>query len=400
MRRHAVDVLETGLRRSYGEWVGYRRLRIVTPSIGTYYAVVDDDYLPHELASRWLEVRFFGRAQAENTSAQYASSLAMFLGWAQKAGRDLAGAARDLHLFQAYLVTVPLTSGPHAGSPRSVGRINRILVAVREFYRFAVAEGALPRFVLDDLFEMPDNDAFRGRNGPRVRHRRREPRRASAPDQATAAEVTALLQTARTAREQFLILLMALTGLRVGQALGLRRQDVHFVPDAASIGLPVPGTEQVCRIPGEHLHIIRRQNPNGAWSKARFDFSVPAPAILLALYDRYTEERGHCTEAAENDMLIVALSGPTRGNAMSARNLNKTFERLARSAGLRHIHPHMLRHFTASEHLAAGTTRDELQALLGWSSPASAEPYVHVNADRRREAVDRLSARLITQAPR
>lgn len=380
--------------------MGYRRLRILTPSIGNYYAVVDDDYVSHELASRWLEIRFFGRAQAENTSAQYASSLALFLGWVEQTGRHLAGAAHDLHLFQAYLATAPLTSGARAGSPRSVGRVNRILAAVREFYRFAVAEGALPRLVLDDLFEMPNEDEFRGRNGPRVRHRRREPRRASTPDQATSVEVAALLQAATTARDRFLILLLALTGVRVGQALGLRRQDLHFVPDVASLGLPTPSSNELCRVPGEHLHIVRRRNPNGAWSKAGFDFTVPAPAILLALYDRYTDERERCAEAADNDMLIVALTGPTRGDAMSARNLNKIFERLARGAGLRHIHPHMLRHFVASEHLASGTTRDELQALLGWSSPSSAEPYIHVDVDRRREAVDRLTARVTAGAHR
>jgi integrase/recombinase XerD len=378
--------------------VGYQRLRIDTPSIGSYYAVVDDEYVPHALVSRWLEVRFFGRAHAETTSAQYASSLALFLGWVERTGRDLPSAAHDLHLFQAYLSTAPLTSGPCAGRPRRVGRINRILVAVREFYRFAVAEGALPRAVLDMLFEMPNENGFGARNGPRVRHRGREPRRASAPDQATAAEVTELLRSATTARDRFLIMLLALTGLRVGQALGLRRQDLHLVPDASRLGLSIPGTEQLCRIPGEHMHIVRRRNPNRAWSKAGFDFTVPVPAILLALYDRYTDERERCREAADNDMLVVALSGPTRGNAMSARNLHKTFERLAGAAGLRHIHPHMLRHFAASEHLASGTTRDELQTLLGWASPASAEPYIHVNADRRRGAVDRLTERLTAEA--
>ncbi|WP_227008190.1 hypothetical protein, partial [Pseudarthrobacter sp. AB1] len=61
--------------------VAYRRLRILTPNLGAYYGVVDEEYRPHELASRWLEVRFFGRAQAETTSAQYASSIALFLTW-------------------------------------------------------------------------------------------------------------------------------------------------------------------------------------------------------------------------------------------------------------------------------------------------------------------------------
>ncbi len=377
----------------------YRRLRIRTPSLGAYYGVVDEEYRPHDLASRWLEVRFFGRAQAETTSAQYASSIALFLTWAQHSGRDLEQAARSLHLFAAYLATEPQASGRNAGSPRTAGRVNRILVAVREFYRFAITEGALPPRILGDLYELPDEREFHSAGGPRVRHKRREPRRASAPDQATAAEVAALLAAAVTARDRFLILLFALTGMRIGQALGLRRQDLHLVPDAASLDLPSPrGDGGPCRVPGEHVHVVRRRNPNGAWSKAQFDFAVPAPGVLLALYDSYMLERDGCAEAAGNDMLIVTLSGPTSGCAMTARNLNKIIERLARTEGLRHIHPHMLRHFAASEHLAAGTTRDELQALLGWSSPASADPYIHVSDDRRPAAVDRLADRLTSRA--
>jgi len=92
-------------------------------------------------------------------------------------------------------------------------------------------------------------------------------------------------------------------------------------------------------------------------------------------------------------MLIVALNGPTRGNAISVRNVDKIFERLS-TAGGRRVGPHLLRHFAASEHLAAGTTRDELQALLGWSNVTSADPYIHVGEEAKRAAVESLAARL------
>ena len=374
-------------------------MRIHSPGAGSYYAVVNDQYELHVLASRWLEAGFFARAQAENTSASYASSIALFLDWAESTGRDLSHAAHDLHLFAARLATEPVVVGPQRGRPRSAGRINRILVAVREFYRFAVAEGALPTAVLSELYELAQVEELRTRNGPRVRHKRREPRRVSSPDQASAAEIEALLRAATTARDQFVVLLMALTGLRAGQVLGLRRQDLHLVPSAAGYELTIPGGTERCRISGEHVHVVRRRNPNGAWSKARFDFAVPIPAILVALFDRFMQERDSCLEAADNDMLIVALAGPTRGEAMSLRNLDKLFESMARRAGLRRIHPHMLRHFVASEQLAAGTTRDELQALLGWSDVSSAAPYVHVNEERKRVAVERLAQRLVTATP-
>ena len=294
---------------------GVSRLRIHSPGAGSYYAVVDDQYESDVLASRWLEAGFFAKAQAENTSASHASSIALFLDRAESTGRDLPRAAHDLHLFAARLATEPLVSGPQRGRPRSAGRINRILVAVREFYRFTIVEGALPPAVLSELYELAQVEELRTRNGPRVRHKRREPRRVSSPDQASAPEIEALLSAATTARDRFVVLLMALTGLRAGQVLGLRRQDLHLVPSAADYELTIPGGTERCRISGEHIHVVRRRNPNNAWSKARFDFAVPIPAILVALFDLFMQERDSCLEAADDDMLIVALAGPTRGDA-------------------------------------------------------------------------------------
>ena len=359
--------------------------------MGCYYCVVDENYDQHEVASPWLESRFFSGAHSESTSAKYASSISLFLSWAERTRRTEAEAAADLHLFVAFLATTPVQRCTQ--QPRSASSINRILVAVREFYRWAIAEHKIPTVVLGYLFEAADPETRRWVS-PRVRHRRREPRRVESPDAAAASEVISLMEQMSTARDRFMVLALAVTGLRIGQFLGLRRQDVHLVPDASHLGLADPVTNVLCRIPGEHLHVVRRSNPNGAWSKSRFDFSVPVPAGLLPLYDGFAAEREACREADLNDMLVVALSGPTRGEAISARNANKLFERASARAGMRHIHPHMLRHFTASAHLAQGTSRDELQVLLGWSSIRSAEPYIHVSNEAKRAAVERVAANL------
>ena len=67
-------------------------------------------------------------------------------------------------------------------------------------------------------------------------------------------------------------------GLRVGEALGLRRADLHFTPSATSLG---------CRVGGPHLHVVHREdNPNRASAKSRDERSVPVVAWVLAYYDR------------------------------------------------------------------------------------------------------------------
>jgi hypothetical protein len=55
--RHAGVVLGTAHTGFYpvAMAVAYRRLRILTPSLGAYYGVVDEEYRPHDLASGGLK---------------------------------------------------------------------------------------------------------------------------------------------------------------------------------------------------------------------------------------------------------------------------------------------------------------------------------------------------------
>jgi hypothetical protein len=60
-------------------------------------------------------------------------------------------AAAQLHLFVGFLATTPVERCGRR--PRAASRINRILVVVREFYRWAAAEREPPETVLGHLFE-------------------------------------------------------------------------------------------------------------------------------------------------------------------------------------------------------------------------------------------------------
>lgn len=89
----------------------FRRLPIITPDLGTFYSVVDDEYQPHSVASAWLRHRFYAGGHSELTNAEYASSLALYLTWV--GSTDLALAARRLHLFVAYLSALAMIIAVH-----------------------------------------------------------------------------------------------------------------------------------------------------------------------------------------------------------------------------------------------------------------------------------------------
>ena len=56
-------------------------------------------------------------------------------------------------------------------------------------------------------------------------------------------------------RDKLLITVLALAGLRIGQALGLRRSDMHLMENSRAVG---------CAVPGPHIHVVRRED-NENW---------------------------------------------------------------------------------------------------------------------------------------
>src|SRR5260370_38064244 len=91
----------------------------------------------------------------------------------------------------------------------------------------------------------------------RARHRLREDE--SPVDRARDVEITALLRSCLSARDRLVVLLMARAGLRRGEMCGLRRCDIHLMPDSRELGGEGPGA---------HLPVVRRANPNGAGAKS------------------------------------------------------------------------------------------------------------------------------------
>jgi integrase len=167
---------------------------------------------------------------------------------------------------------------------RQPGRINAVLVAVREFLKHAVASGDAPARVLSALYEIGDNrwlpDDLRGeRTGlryvARPRHRLSVPERRS--ERSSDDDALALLRACRSARDRFIVVLLGRGGLRRGEAAGLRRPDMHMALDSKAVG---------CDVLGEHLHVVRREDaPNGAVAKSPRSRVVPLDFLVVEAYD-------------------------------------------------------------------------------------------------------------------
>ena len=367
-----------------------RALRVELTAALAYWTVVDDEWRPVPVADAYLRYLRLGADRAEGTTRVYAGDLALFLAWCRSGGRDLPEAARSLSSFVAMLRTAPVErAGAGRGRARSPGRINQILAAVRELYKHAVANDGLDAGVLAFLYEVGDDRYLPADLRPegsglryvaRPRHVQRARRRAT-PDSVRAGETEALLRAASNWRDRFLLVLLWFCGLRIGEALGLRRSDLHFVPASAALG---------CSIPGPHLHVVGRDNPNRARAKSG-GRHVPVRAEVLSCYDRYLGERAACPPAEVCDFVLVNLFHEPLGRPMSDHTVRQWLAALSERAGLdRTVRPHMFRHAAASELLARGAGLDVVAELLGHASIRSTEAYLHPSAGALRAAVDRL----------
>jgi integrase/recombinase XerD len=255
-----------------------RAFLVRLPSSVRYWTVVDDGYRVVSVADEYLQHLRLGRDAAESTTKSYAEALALYLRWCEQGSRDWRTAAERLGGFITWLRHTPgdpdaPLAGRGVADVRGAGRINRVLSAVRGFLRHGVVTGEVPAGVLAMLYDITDDrhlpvevrgEAAGLQYAARPCHRLSETE--TEIDRASDAEVLGLLRACRSARDRFIVTAMARAGLRSGEVTGLRREDMHLVADATSLG---------CLFPGAHLHVRRRDNPNGAWAKSRRSRPVP-----------------------------------------------------------------------------------------------------------------------------
>ena len=56
--------------------------------------------------------------------------------------------------------------------------------------------------------------------------------------------------------------------------------------------------------PKMSTHVVRRENPNGAWAKSRRQRTVPLDFLVVQAFDTYEFERMRVTTAKEQRQLL------------------------------------------------------------------------------------------------
>lgn len=379
-RRHASHV---------GSSRPFRVEKAIRPVDGTttYLVLGEDDLLPHEQAKGYA-LFLAGRGHAENTQKAYIPRVCAFLNWCHDQGLDWTRVGlRELTLFKRALETTPKNI---RGLPPSAVTINAKMTAVLGFLRYCALVGVIDESALVGLAEnkylthLPQGMSP-GENGQNRRViarvlKAKEPRRQPRP--LSRDEVERILAAALNTRDTFLVHLLAETGLRIGEALGLHRDDMHLLPDSSALG---------CAVRGAHVHVRRRINENGAYAKSHDQRIVPVTRDVVRSYADYMHERS--LQIPSSSCIFVFVNIYARANPdtpMRYSNVKRCTNRLAKAARVE-LHPHALRHTAATEWVHSDVSIDTVQELLGHRSPQSTAIYLHSSDSAKREAVERVA---------
>jgi integrase/recombinase XerD len=353
------DAEVDGMRR------GFVARRVRMPSSGVEsWTVVGPDARSVSLVDGFLGW-LTGIERSPNTVEAYARDLAAF--WSFLAGRGVAWdrvSVAELGEFAAWArrpaENVVVIS--EQAAKRSARTVNRMLTAVMAFYEF---QGRRGNTLARDL--VVRTRGGRGSYKPflhgiaagRPRGRAvRLPERQRLPRTLSLERVAAVIDCQQRLRDRFLFALLACTGMRVGQALGLRHEDV------------VSWERRIEIVP-------REDDRSRARSKGGARGSVPVPGELIRLWSDYMhEEYG----ALESDFVFVNLWGGERGRPLSYAAVNELVMRTRRQLGF-HFTAHMLRHTFATLAYRDGVALEVIGAVLTHRSRSSTLIYTHLTAE-------------------
>jgi integrase/recombinase XerC len=286
-----------------------------------------------ELKKAWLGWLAHEKRVSPYTLRFYGDDLDRFLGFLHG---HLGGAVSERSLARLVPADVRAFITMRRGEGLGPKGIQRALAAVRSFFRYLARENIL------------ENAAARSLRTPRIR--RGLPRPLSERDARAAIELAGEKTTKNTPawiplRDTALITLLYGAGLRISEALSLKRGDVPLAASLTILG------------------------------KGRKERVVPVLDQVREAIDAYFEKQPF-TGAKDSPLFLSRTGKP-----MSPREAQLLMQRLRGALGLSdRATPHALRHSFATHLLANGGDLRAVQELLGHASLSTTQTYTEIDA--------------------
>jgi site-specific recombinase XerD len=154
--------------------------------------------------------------------------------------------------------------------------------------------------------------------------------------------------------DRLVVEMLARTGLRVGEFCALEANAVVRIGASEWLRVPV--------------------------GKLRNDRYVPLHPVLVGLLEDWrTSERGTPDSGGDQGQGWLITDG---GQPLNRYRIARILSRVARAAGIGHVHPHQLRHALATQAINRGMSLEAIAALLGHRSLRMTLVYARI-ADRK-----------------
>ncbi|RFZ34987.1 Tyrosine recombinase XerC [Mycobacterium marinum] len=276
------------------------------------------------LLSSW-QLAMRAERKSPATVASYTEGVKAFLRWSERTGTAPQITKTTVQAFTADL----LESGAEAATARARH------MALRRYAAWLAEEGEL------------DENPLLGVKPPKLD--------AKVVDALTDDQLRRLIKACQgkqliDRRDEAIVRLMAETGLRAGEVIGMQVADIDF---------------QECRA------VVRR----GKGGKGRV---VPFGVQTGAALDRYMRAR-----RAHRLSVTGAFWLGGGGQTFSYSGLDKALKVRAAAAGISGFHLHLMRHTAATRWLRAGGSEGGLMAVAGWSTRSMVDRYTGASAAER-----------------
>jgi integrase/recombinase XerD len=275
------------------------------------------------------------RGLAKNSLESYQRDLQKLKLWAETENLDVVNLNRtDLREFIADLSRINL-------SPSSV---NRIISAVRGFYKFLMLDGHIKKHPAEDL-DTPQKGFYL----PRFLSEYEIENLFSVPD---AGSETGL-------RDRAILETMYASGLRVSEAVTLNIFDVDI--DAGIV---------TCK---------------GKGSKQR---KVPLGKSAVEWLKKYLVLRRKKENVVEQNLFVTSAGKP-----LTRQTIFTLIKEYAEKVGLEDVSPHTLRHSFATHLMQHGADSRSVQAMLGHADISTTQIYTHMTDTHLRKTYEKFHPR-------
>lgn len=339
------------------------------------WMVLDDNYLPIEPIQKYLHY-LDSLERSPNTIQTYAYNLKLFWEFLRDSRLDwlevnLEELSNFIHWLRNPSKNV-LSIEPQV-SQRSEKTINHCLTTVCGFYEFQERIGAIGG-VETYHYQLQPGRKYKSflhhiSKEKKVKTRLlkiKEPKRF--PSCLTLEQINNLVEACNSLRDKFLLRLLYETGLRIGEVLGLRHEDMRT------------GTSN-------EIHVVPRiDNINYVRVKAGVERIVHVSKELMQWYSAYLIEE--YPEDIDCDFVFVVIKAPVKGEVgtpLKYKTVDSLFRRLLKKTSIKAT-PHLLRHTHATELIRAGWNMTYVQQRLGHTDiQTTVNTYVHLLDDDLRE---------------